>query len=91
MKQTSTTWTNYNFADTKGEIHTLPDFDLEPHIMDKKCWCVPVVSIENGIELIVHNSADKREEKEMFHSITKHLKKIKRMQSNKLKGKDENI
>ena len=46
------------FAMNNGERHVIPTDDLRLHDGSPDCWCFPC---DDGGDLWVHNSADKRE------------------------------
>lgn len=43
-----------------GYIHTVPIQDTHNHLASKECWCQP--EVEEEFKLIVHHSADGREQ-----------------------------
>jgi len=43
-------------------IHVLPVNDLFTHDQKPSCWCNPKTEEHNGGLLIIHNSADRRED-----------------------------
>jgi hypothetical protein len=43
----------------EGKMHVMPSDDLFPHLYSTNCWCNP--SVQEGGNLIVHNSFDLRE------------------------------
>lgn len=45
------------------EIHVVPEKDAKQHDLNRDCWCCPEV-YEEGKDLIIHNSADRREQYE---------------------------
>lgn len=47
--------------DGSGDTHVHPEDDLKKHVLDRNCWCRPIV--DSGY-LIVHNSLDRREDYE---------------------------
>lgn len=47
-------------------INIIPLYDLKKHIEDTTCDCCPEVEFENGEMIIIHNSFDGREWKEVL-------------------------
>jgi hypothetical protein len=50
-------WIN---IEVEGEVHTLPAYDIKTHSLSKNCWCNPEYYANEN--LIIHNSADGRED-----------------------------
>lgn len=42
----------------------IPTNDTNPHVGDSSCPCKPKVEFENGEMIVIHNSYDRREDKE---------------------------
>lgn len=49
--------------DEDGRIHVMPINDIREHQSEMSCWCRPQVDVDDD-EVVVHNSADMREENE---------------------------
>lgn len=50
-------------------IEVIPVADEHEHIDGLSCWCNPSVSHSNGVPLIIHNAADRREEIERLTGV----------------------
>lgn len=57
-----TAWVLVEFEDS-DEIHVIPMHDDEEHTAEPSCWCRPTPDI-NHPNILVHNSADGREDYE---------------------------
>jgi len=51
------------------EYHLLPLVDLQEHEPFTDCWCTPVCD-EDGLDIWVHNSLDRREEYERGRPVS---------------------
>lgn len=49
-----------------GVLHVVPINDLREH-EPSDCWCHPRVEQENGVDIAVHNSMDRREFVTRYH------------------------
>ena len=49
--------------------HILPVNDIKEHTEESTCICCPQLKIENGEMIFVHNSFDRREEKEVGYIL----------------------
>lgn len=47
-------------------INILPINDIKEHTEDSTCECRPTIEVVNGEIIIIHNSYDGREMKELF-------------------------
>jgi hypothetical protein len=45
-------------------INVIPINDIEEHIEDTTCWCVPTIEESNGTIIVIHNAFDGRTLKE---------------------------
>lgn len=54
-------WELYELSNER-ECHIVPECDLKIHNHNRNCWCNPVSEYESNIELLIHKSADGREE-----------------------------
>lgn len=57
--------------DDCGDVHVMPKGDCRPHEFSRRCWCQPEVDQEHDVldgrllsEVIIHRSADGREQHE---------------------------
>ena len=48
-------------------FHVLPINDLKEHEKTMDCWCNPEIQHDLPPYVIVHNAADRREEREVGH------------------------
>lgn len=45
-------------------INVVPLNDIEEHVEDTTCWCVPTIEESNGEIIVIHNAFDGRTLKE---------------------------
>lgn len=47
----------------EGDIHILPEGDLQLHQETRTCWCVPVIQVvePSQVVLVLHHAADGRQ------------------------------
>jgi len=48
----------------KDDVHVMPVDDLVAHLDARGCWCVPEIQQVGLCAIVVHHSADGREEDE---------------------------
>lgn len=52
-------------------LHVTPTNDLREHIeKGMECWCEPKMIWGDREQIVVHNSADRREVQEQFEELT---------------------
>ena len=50
-------------------LHVLPVNDIKEHVEESTCNCCPALKMENGEMIFIHNSYDRREEKEVGYNV----------------------
>lgn len=54
---------------TEGDIHVIPNNDIEPHDISEGCWCHPVDAPDSEDFVWIHNSKDGRETYELGRKL----------------------